>query len=97
MQHTFSGGCHSHRLYSHSCDCTLSMVNGQTAQIGALNGQSGVEKMVNIQIPVRNKPQITVLQFAPNLWVARSAYFLTYRLADSVCSSNIETPFEKNI
>ena len=83
-----TGGCHSHRLYIHSCYRTQLTVNGQTTRIGAVNGQSGVKKMVNVQ----------VLQFAPNLSVGvthvRSAYFLTYRLADTGCSSNVETSLQ---
>ena len=34
--HYVAGGCHSHRLYSHSCDRTQSMVNSQTTRIGGV-------------------------------------------------------------
>ena len=72
-----TGGCHSHRLYSHSCDRTQSTVNGQTARIGGVNGQSGVKKMVNVQVPVQNGPDHSaVIRGVTN---ARSAYFLTYK------------------
>ena len=57
----FTGGCHSHRLYSHSCDRTQSTANGQTARMGAVNGQSGVKKTVNVPIPVRNGPDYSAL------------------------------------
>jgi len=53
------GGCHSHRLYSHSCDRTQSTVNGQTIRISAVIDmvQSTVKvESVNVQIPVRNGP-----------------------------------------
>ena len=90
-----TGGCHSHRLIGHSCDRTQSTVNGQTARKGAVNGQSGVKKTVNVQIPVRNGPDYSaVIRFEPvGLgYTCTERYFLTYRLADSGCSSNIETP-----
>ena len=62
-------GCHSHRLYSHSCDRTQSTVNGQTARIGAVNGQSGVKKTVNVQIPVQNGPDYSaVIRSEPVGW-----------------------------
>ena len=38
-----------------------STVNGQTVRIGAVNGQSGVKKMVNVQIPVQNGPNYSVV------------------------------------
>ena len=82
-----SGGCHSHRLYSHSCDPTQSMVNGQ----------SRVKKTANVQIPVRNGPDYSaVIHSEPVGGVrhAQSAYFLTYRLADLDFSSNIETSLQ---
>ena len=44
---TPTGGCHSHRLHSHSCDRTQSTVNGQTIRISAVNGQSGVGQRSN--------------------------------------------------
>ena len=56
-----TGRCHSHRFYSHSCDRTQSMVNGQTTRIGAIDGQNGVKKTVNVQIPVRNGPDYSVV------------------------------------
>jgi len=59
------GGCHSHRLYSHSCDRTQSTVNGQTIQISAVNGQSGVGQRSN---PSAERTRL-VLQFALNLAV----------------------------
>ena len=72
-----TGGCHSHRLYSHSCDRTQSTVNGQTALIGAVNGQCGVKKTVNVQIPVRNGPAYSaVIRSKPVGWV----YTCTERL-----------------
>ena len=72
-----SGGCHSHRLYSHSCDRTQSTVNGQTALIGAVNGQSGVKKTVNVQIPVRSGPDYSaVIRSEPVGW----GYTCTERL-----------------
>jgi len=62
-----TGGCHSHRLYSHSCDRTQSTVNGQTIRISAVNGQSesGVGQRSN---PSAERTRL-VLQFAPNLAV----------------------------
>ena len=72
-----TGGCHSHRLYSHSCDRTQSTVNGQTALIGAVNGQSGVKKTVNVQIPVRNGSDYSaVIRSEPVGW----GYTCTERL-----------------
>ena len=60
-----AGGCHSHRLYSYSCDRTQSTVNGQTIRISAVNGQSGVGQRSN---PSAEWTRL-VLQFAPNLAV----------------------------
>jgi len=60
-----AGGCHSHRLYSHSCDHTQSTVNGQTIRISAVNGQSGVSQRSN---PSAEWTRL-VLQFALNLAV----------------------------
>ena len=58
-----------YRLYSHSCDRTQSTVNSQTTQIGAVNGQSGVKKTVDIQIPVRNRPAYSaVIRSKPVGW-----------------------------
>ena len=77
-----TGGCHSHRLYSHSCDRTQSTVNGQTAQIGGVNGQSGVKKTVNVQVPVQNGPDysaVTRLNLLGGVTNAQSIYFLTYK------------------
>ena len=65
MTSTTAGGCHSHRPYSHSCDRTQSTVNGQTIQISAVNGQSGVGQRSN---PSAERTRL-VLQFAPNLAV----------------------------
>ena len=92
-----TGGCHSHELYSHSSDCTQSMVNGQTSRIGGVNSQSGVKKTVNIQIPMRIGPDYgTVIRSKPvgGVTHARSTYFLMYRLVDLGCSSNIKTPLQ---
>ena len=50
--------------------------------------------MVNIQIPVRNGPDYSAaIRSEPvgGVTHARSAYFLTYRLTDLGCSSNIKT------
>ena len=72
-----------------------STVNGQTTRIGAVNGQSGVKKTVNVQIPVQTDPAYSAaIRSEPvgGVTHAWSAYFLTYRLADSGCSPNIETP-----
>ena len=64
-----TGGCHSHRLYSHSCDRTQSTVNGQTTRIVAVNGQSRVKKTVNVQIPVWNRPDYSaVIRSEPVGW-----------------------------
>ena len=62
------GECHSHTLYSNSCDHTQSTVNGQTTQTGAVTVKppkqvqsmvkNGSKKMINIQIPVRNGPRL---------------------------------------
>ena len=60
-----SGGCHSHRLYSHSCDRTQSTVNGQTVRISAVNGQRGVGQRSN---PSAERTRL-VRQFAPNVAV----------------------------
>ena len=60
-----TGGCHSHRLYSHSCDRTQSTVNRQTIRISAVNGQSGVGQRSN---PSAERTRL-VLQFTPNLAV----------------------------
>ena len=79
---------------SHSCDCTQSTVNGQTAQIGAVNGQSGVKKTVNVRIPVRNGLDYsTIIHSEPVGWVytCTERLFPDIQLADSGCSSNIET------
>ena len=38
-----------------------STVNGQTTRIGVVNGQSGVKKTVNVQIPVQNGPNYSVV------------------------------------
>ena len=49
---------------------------------------------VNVQIPVRGMDQISAaIRSEPGSGVthAWNAYFLTYRLADLGCSSNIET------
>jgi len=35
------GRCHSHRLYSHICDRSQSMLNSHPTQMGAVNNQSG--------------------------------------------------------
>ena len=37
------------------------MVNGQTTRIGAIDGQNEVKKTVNVQIPVRNGPDYSVV------------------------------------
>ena len=92
-----TGGCHSHELYSHSCDCTQSTVNDQTGRIGGVNSQSGVKKTVNIQIPMRIGPDYNaVIRSEPvgGVTHARSTYFLMYRLIDLGCSSNIENRCE---
>ena len=54
------GGCHSHRLYSHSCDRTQSTVNGQTARISGVKGQSGVKRQSMFRSQC-GTDQITVL------------------------------------
>ena len=54
--------------------------------------------MVNVQIPVQNGPDYSaVIRSEPVGWgyictERFFAYFMTYRLTDSSCSSNIETP-----
>ena len=64
-----TGGRHSHRLYSHSCDRTQSAVNSQTTRIGAGNGQSGVKKTVNVHIPMWNGPYYSaVIRSEPVGW-----------------------------
>jgi len=90
-----TGGCHSHRLHSHSCDRTQSMVNGQTIRIStsAVNGQSRVGTFKSqcgtdqISAVIRSEPDGEVTH-------ARKAYFLMYRLADL---ANIETSLRANI
>jgi len=72
-----TGGCHSHRLYSHSCDRTQSTANGQTIRISAVNGQSGVGQRSN---PSAERTRL-VLQFAPNLAVS---YTCTERLFPNI-------------
>ena len=56
-----TGGYHSHRLYSHSCDRTQSTINRQTARIGGVNSQSKVKKTVNVQTLVQNGPDYSVV------------------------------------
>ena len=56
-----SGGCHSHRLCSHSCDRTQSTVNSQTTRKCAVNGQQDGQR----SNPSAEQTQIT----APNLLV----------------------------
>ena len=54
-------GSVNRRLYSHSCNRTQSTVNGQTAQIDAVNGQSSLNRWSDRSA---ERTQITVLTFA---------------------------------
>ena len=49
--------------YSHSCDRTQSTVKGQRSNrlTSRVNGQSGIKKMVNVQIPVQNGPDYSAV------------------------------------
>jgi len=88
-----AGGCHSHRLYSHSCDRTGQRSNHPNKcnqrskwSRSTFKSQCGTD-------------QISAIHSEPGGGVthAWNAYFLTYRLADLGCSSNIETSLQANI
>ena len=63
-----TGGCYSHRLYSHSCNCS---VNGQGSNHPNRCSQRSKWSQNDSQRsnPSAERTQITVLQFAPNLSV----------------------------
>ena len=70
-----SGECHSHTLYSNICDRTQSLVNSQTTQTGAVNGQKRLKIDGQHSDPSAERTQITVLQFALN-WNGLQQYYV---------------------